>query len=62
MKIPNPANVDSAELASALRSFADLFTLIDGDRDHMNTSRLMCGQVQDATRLMVIAAAKLHPR
>jgi hypothetical protein len=60
MKLPDPTTVDPIELADMLRVSADLMIRIDGDRDHMNTSRLTCGQVQGAYRLMLIAAERLY--
>lgn len=60
MKLPDPKNVDCDELVDALRMSADIMTRIDGDRAIMNKSRLTCGQVQDAFRLMLIAADKLQ--
>lgn len=62
MKLPHPDSVDPHELADALRMSADIMVRIDGDRDHMNTSRLTCGQIQGAFRLMLIAADKLCPQ
>lgn len=60
MKLPASENVDPQELIESLRMSADIMVRIDGDRDHMNTSRLTCGQVQGAFRLMLIAANKLE--
>lgn len=57
MRLPKPETV---ELIDSLRMSVNIMTRIDGDRDHMNTSRLTCGQVQGAARLMLIAANKLE--
>lgn len=61
MRLPHPDTVDAVDLAKNLRLLADHMILTDGDRDHMNTSRLTCENVRNAFRLMLMAADKLAP-
>lgn len=61
MQLPDPDTIEPMALAVGLRLHADLMIAIDGDRDHMNQSRLTCEQTQRAFRLMLIAAEKLDP-
>lgn len=60
MKLPAPDTVDTAQLVARLRELANAMVFADGDRDHMNQSRLSCLQSQMAFQLMFMAADKLE--
>jgi hypothetical protein len=62
MRIPDPATISDAELSKALAFAADEIMKTDGDRDHMNSSNLTCGQTQTIAKAMVVAASKLANR
>lgn len=59
MRIPNPEDVNPSELAKSLTRAAECIILTDGDRDHMNDSRLTVEQSMTIARLLVVAASKL---
>lgn len=62
MRIPNPALVPKQDVINTLRESAKKIALEDGDRDHMNPSRLTVGFTMVCARAMLLAAAKLEER
>jgi hypothetical protein len=60
MTMPNPDMIDATTLAAEMKAMARQVMKVDGNRDRMIQSRLICATTQDASHLLLIAAAKLE--